>query len=73
MLEETPIANEDQLNKITAKLSGMQLRRELKLVHGSFDMGAMMWVDCWSGKRGPDVWGTMVLANRGNAHEVSFK
>ena len=38
MLEETQVTSFDQLNNLTAKLSAMQLRREIKLITGSFDM-----------------------------------
>jgi hypothetical protein len=43
MLEECQISSFDQLNQLTGKLSAMRLRKEIKLLAGSFDMSSVVF------------------------------
>ena len=43
MLEQTQITSFAQLNKITGELGAMHVRRDIKLLKGSFDMADVVF------------------------------
>lgn len=55
MMEEIQISSSQQLNTIIDKLSAMQLRRELKLLAGSFQLNAIVYAQ-FSMRDSGQVW-----------------